>query len=358
MKMAVNAKNWQELKKPNTLERKQAGGDVRRRAVFVAEPLERGFGMTLGNSLRRVLLSSLQGAAVTSIRIEGVLHEFSSLAGVREDVTDIVLNVKQIALRMEGEGPKRLQLSATGPAEVTAGMIATSGDIEVTNPNLVICHLDNGATLNMELTADVGKGYVPSQANRPADAPIGLIPVDALYSPVRQVAYKVENTRVGQELDYDKLTLTIETDGTITPEDALGYAARILQDQLQLFVHFDDSQVRAPSPAMLGATAAMPIETQADTNQLNRYLLKKVDELELSVRSANCLKNDNIIYIGDLVQKTEAEMLRTPNFGRKSLNEIKEVLASMGLRLGMDIPGWPPENIEEMAKKLEQEMLG
>ncbi|MEO5973258.1 MAG: DNA-directed RNA polymerase subunit alpha [Sphingomicrobium sp.] len=355
--MAVNAKNWQELKKPNSLERKHGTGDVRRRAVFVAEPLERGFGMTLGNSLRRVLLSSLQGAAITSIKIEGVLHEFSSLTGVREDVTDIVLNVKQIALKMEGEGPKRLQLSATGPADVTAGMIATSGDIEVTNPDLLICHLDEGATLNMELTADIGKGYVPSQANRPADAPIGLIPVDALYSPVRQVAYKVENTRVGQELDYDKLTLTIETDGTVNPEDALGYAARILQDQLQLFVHFDDSQVRSQAPAMMGS-AAMPIESQADTNQLNRYLLKKVDELELSVRSANCLKNDNIIYIGDLVQKTEAEMLRTPNFGRKSLNEIKEVLASMGLRLGMDIPGWPPENIEEMAKKLEQEMLG
>jgi DNA-directed RNA polymerase subunit alpha len=210
----------------------------------------------------------------------------------------------------------------------------------------------------MELTADVGKGYQPSQANRPADAPIGLIPVDALYSPVRQVAYKVENTRVGQELDYDKLTLTIETDGTVTPEDALGYAARILQDQLQLFVHFDESQVRmAPSP-MIGQPMPSAETVQADTNQLNRYLLKKVDELELSVRSANCLKNDNIIYIGDLVQKTEAEMLRTPNFGRKSLNEIKEVLASMGLRLGMDIPGWPPENIEEMAKKLEQEMLG
>ncbi|HVM38042.1 MAG TPA: DNA-directed RNA polymerase subunit alpha [Sphingomicrobium sp.] len=357
--MAVNAKNWQELKKPNALERKQAGGDARRRAVFVAEPLERGFGMTLGNSLRRVLLSSLQGAAVTSIRIEGVLHEFSSLAGVREDVTDIVLNVKQIALRMEGEGPKRLSLSATGPADVTAGMIQTTGDIEVTNPDQLICHLDEGATLNMELTADIGKGYQPAAANRPADAPIGLIPVDALYSPVRQVAYKVENTRVGQELDYDKLTLTIETDGTVSPEDALGYAARILQDQLQLFVHFDDSAVRsAPSAAMIGATAAMPAEPSTDTNQLNRYLLKKVDELELSVRSANCLKNDNIIYIGDLVQKTEAEMLRTPNFGRKSLNEIKEVLASMGLRLGMDIPGWPPENIEEMAKKLEQEMLG
>jgi DNA-directed RNA polymerase subunit alpha len=229
--------------------------------------------------------------------------------------------------------------------------------MEVTNPDLVICHLDDGATLNMELTADIGKGYQPAAANRPVDAPIGLIPVDALYSPVRQVAYKVENTRVGQELDYDKLTLTIETDGTVAPEDALAYAARILQDQLQLFVHFDDSQIRTAAPAMIGQPA-MAAETPADTNQLNRYLLKKVDELELSVRSANCLKNDNIIYIGDLVQKTEAEMLRTPNFGRKSLNEIKEVLASMGLRLGMDIPGWPPENIEEMAKKLEQEMLG
>ncbi|HET6942134.1 MAG TPA: DNA-directed RNA polymerase subunit alpha, partial [Sphingomicrobium sp.] len=325
--MAVNAKNWQELKKPNALERKQGAGDARRRAVFVAEPLERGFGMTLGNSLRRVLLSSLQGAAVTSIKIEGVLHEFSSLAGVREDVTDIVLNVKQVALKMEGEGPKRLNLSATGPAEVTAGMIQATGDIEVTNPDLVICHLDDGATLNMELTVDIGKGYVPAAANRPADAPIGLIPVDALYSPVRQVAYKVENTRVGQELDYDKLTLTIETDGTVAPEDALAYAARILQDQLQLFVHFDEGQVRAAAP-MTAGVAVTPTETATDANQLNRYLLKKVDELELSVRSANCLKNDNIIYIGDLVQKTEAEMLRTPNFGRKSLNEIKEVLAS------------------------------
>ncbi len=356
--MAVNAKNWQELKKPQALERKP-GGDSRRKAVFVAEPLERGFGMTLGNSLRRVLLSSLQGAAVTAIKIEGVLHEFSSLAGVREDVTDIVLNIKQLALKMEGEGPKRLQLSATGPGEVTAGQIATSGDIEVTNPELVICHLDQGATLNMELIADVGKGYVPAANNRPADAPIGLIPVDALYGPVRQVAYKVENTRVGQELDYDKLTLTVETDGTVSPEDAVGYAARILQDQLALFVGFEDGAIRPSSPMMGGmASASSPAESQADTNQLNRYLLKKVDELELSVRSANCLKNDNIIYIGDLVQKTEAEMLRTPNFGRKSLNEIKEVLSSMGLRLGMDIPGWPPENIEEMAKKLEQELLG
>jgi DNA-directed RNA polymerase subunit alpha len=287
--MAVNAKNWQELKKPMGLERK-AGGGSKSRATFVAEPLERGFGLTLGNALRRVLLSSLQGAAVTAIKIENVLHEFSSLAGVREDVTDIVLNVKQVALRMQGEGPKRLQLSATGPAEVTAGDIATSGDIEVMNKDLVICHLDEGASLNMELTVHIGKGYVPAAANRPADAPIGLIPVDALYSPVRQVAYKVENTRVGQELDYDKLTITVETDGTVTPEDALAYSARILQDQLQLFVHFDDGMTtsapvaQAPVAPIGGGVA----EPEVGSNQLNRFLLKKVDELELSVRSANC----------------------------------------------------------------------
>lgn len=351
--MTVNIKNWQELKKPTALELK-SGSEARRKATFVAEPLERGYGLTLGNALRRVLLSSLQGAAITSIKIENVLHEFSSLAGVREDITDIVLNMKQVALKMEGEGPKRLQLSATGPGEVKAGDIAVSGDIEVMNKSLVICHLDEGATLNMEITADTGKGYVPAVANRPADAPIGLIPVDSLFSPIRQVSYKVDNARIGQELDYDKLNLTVETDGTVTPEDAVAYAARILQDQLQIFVHFEDSM--AASSPMIGHAA--PPNEQDDANQLNRYLLKKVDELELSVRSANCLKNDNIIYIGDLVQKSEAEMLRTPNFGRKSLNEIKEVLSSMGLRLGMDIPGWPPENIEEMAKKLEQELLG
>jgi DNA-directed RNA polymerase subunit alpha len=204
----------------------------------------------------------------------------------------------------------------------------------------------------MELTVQAGKGYVPASANRPADAPIGLIPVDSLFSPVRQVAYKVENTRVGQELDYDKLTLTVETDGSLSPDDALGYAARILQDQLQLFVNFDEptQERRVAMPAVQSMAADEPTDVS-----MNRNLLKKVDELELSVRSANCLKNDNIIYIGDLVQKSEPEMLRTPNFGRKSLNEIKEVLQTMGLRLGMDIPGWPPENIEELAKKLEQE---
>jgi DNA-directed RNA polymerase subunit alpha len=350
--MSVNIKNWQELKKPNSLE-VRPGTDGRRRATFIAEPLERGFGLTLGNALRRVLLSSLQGAAITSIKIENVLHEFSSLAGVREDVTDIVLNVKQIALRMQGEGPKRLQLSAVGPGEVTAGDIAVTGDIEVMNKDLVICHLDEGATLNMELTADTGKGYVPAVGNRPVDAPIGLIPIDSLYSPVRQVSYKVDNARIGQELDFDKLNLSVETDGTVSPEDAVAFAARILQDQLALFVHFDDGAPMGSSP-MIGI--AVPSQAdEGDTNQLNRYLLKKVDELELSVRSANCLKNDNIIYIGDLVQKTEAEMLRTPNFGRKSLNEIKEVLSGMGLHLGMDVEDWPPENIEDLAKRFEDQ---
>jgi DNA-directed RNA polymerase subunit alpha len=335
------AKNWQDLIKPTQLEKKDVV-DVQRKVTFVAEPLERGFGMTLGNSLRRVLLSSLQGAAVTALKIDGVLHEFSSIPGVREDVTDIVLNVKQLAIRSSAEGVKRLHLTATGPGEVRAGQIATSAGIEIMNPNLVLCTLDQGTTLNMDLTVQSGKGYVPAAENRPADAPIGLIPIDAIYSPVRQVSYKVEAARAGEKLDYDKLTLSVETNGTLSPEDAVAYAARILQDQLQLFVNFDE-------PRTISAPAA------DDKPTINRYLLKKVDELELSVRSANCLKNDNIIYIGDLVQKSEAEMLRTPNFGRKSLNEIKEVLSSMGLRLGMEIPGWPPENIEDLAKRLEQD---
>ena len=333
-------KNWKELIKPGKLDI-QPGDDPKREATIVAEPLERGFGLTLGNALRRVLLSSLQGAAITSIKIDGVLHEFSSVPGVREDVTDIVLNVKAIALRMHGDGPKRIHLRATGPGEVRAGQIETGHDIEIMNPDLVLCTLDDGAKLSMEMTVETGKGYVPGSANRPADAPIGLIPVDALFSPVKKVAYKVENTRVGQVTDYDKLSMRVETNGAVTPEDAVALAARILQDQLQLFINFEEPVAEKTEET----TAELPF---------NKHLLMKVDELELSVRSANCLKNDNIIYIGDLVQKTEAEMLRTPNFGRKSLNEIKEVLAQMGLHLGMKIPNWPPENIEELAKKLEE----
>ena len=334
-------KNWQELIKPQKLH-VEPGPNPRTQAVVTAEPLERGFGLTLGNALRRVLLSSLQGGAVTSLQIDGVLHEFSSIPGVREDVTDIVLNIKQLALRMHGDGPKRLVLKGEGPGEVRASQIATVGDLEILNPDLVICNLDHGARVRMELTVNTGKGYVAADRNRPEDAPIGLIPVDSLFSPVRKCSYRVENTREGQILDYDKLTMTLETNGAITPENAIAYAARILQDQLSIFINFEEPREKKTE------------ETKTDL-PFNPALLKKVDELELSVRSANCLKNDNIVYIGDLIQKTEAEMLRTPNFGRKSLNEIKEVLASMGLHLGMEVPGWPPENIEELARKFEDQ---
>jgi len=243
---------------------------------------------------------------------------------------------------MHAEGTKRLTLRAEGPGEVTAGQITPVADVEILNPTLVLCTLDEGITLRMELTVANGKGYVPADRNRPEDAPIGLIPVDSLFSPVKKVSYKVENTREGQILDYDKLTMSIETNGAVSPENSVAYAARILQDQLQVFINFEEPKERVTD------------ETKPDL-AFNPVLLKKVDELELSVRSANCLKNDNIVYIGDLIQKTEAEMLRTPNFGRKSLNEIKAVLAEMGLHLGMEVPGWPPENIEELAKRYEDQ---
>ena len=333
-------KNWQELIKPARLD-VQANGSVGRTGTVVAEPLERGFGLTLGNALRRILLSSLRGSAITGLKIDGVLHEFSSIPGVIEDVTEVVLNLKAISLRMHSEGSKRVVLRADGPGAVTASAIETSHDVEIIDQELVICNLDKDASVNLELTVESGKGYVPAAQNVPEEAPIGLIPIDAVFSPVRQVSYKVENTRVGQATDYDKLSLTVETDGTITPEDAVALAARILTDQLQLFINFEE-----PTKSVA--------EEAKDEPMFNAHLLRKVDELELSVRSANCLKNDNIVYIGDLVQKSETDMLRTPNFGRKSLNEIKEVLNGMSLHLGMHIEEWPPENIEEMAKRLEE----
>ena len=339
--MNVIQKNWSALIKPKGLVT-EPGGDPKRQATIVVQPLERGFGMTLGNALRRVLLSSLQGSAIKTVHIDGVLHEFSSIPGVREDVTNIVLNIKEIALRIHSEGVKRMVLKKEGAGAVTAGDIEAGSDVEILNPDHVICHLDQGAAIRMEFTADMGKGYVPADRNRPDDAPIGLIPVDSLYSPVKKVSYRVENTREGQILDYDKLTMAVETDGSVKAEDAVALAARILQDQLAVFINFEEPK--------------KPVEeTRHPELAFNAALLKKVDELELSVRSANCLKNDNIVYIGDLIQKTEAEMLRTPNFGRKSLNEIKEVLASMGLHLGMEVPNWPPDNIEELAKRFEDQ---
>lgn len=333
-------KNWKELIKPSKLLIEPTKRNPNE-SVVIAEPLERGFGLTLGNALRRVLLSSLQGAAITSVKIEGVLHEFSSIPGVREDVTDIILNLKTLAIKVGSTERKKLTLKATGPAEVTASMISVPGDVEIINGDVVICTLDQGAKLDMELTVDTGKGYVSSAQNRPEDAPIGLIPVDALYSPIKRVSYKVENSRVGQVTDYDKLSLFVETDGTVNAEDAVAFAARILQDQLQQFINFEEQEIEEQ-------------RKESEDLPFSPYLLKKVEELELSVRSANCLKNDNIVYIGDLVQKTESEMLKTPNFGRKSLNEIKEVLGGMNLRFGMDVAGWPPENIEDLARRYEE----
>jgi DNA-directed RNA polymerase subunit alpha len=335
----VIQKQWQDLIKPYKLQ--VDGSDVsvgKRVSTVVAEPLERGFGVTLGNALRRVLLSSLKGAAVTSVRIDGVLHEFSTIAGVSEDVTDIILNVKSIPLKMESETSRKMKINVKGPCKVTAGMFELGSEIEILNPDHYICTLGEGVAFSMEMSVAVGRGYVPGMQNRVENAPVGTLFIDSIFNPVKKVSYKVENTRVGQATDYDKLIMEVETDGSISPEDAVAMSARILQDQFQKFINFEEE-------------IEEEIEESEQALPFNANLLKKVDDLELSVRSMNCLKNDNIVYIGDLVRKTENEMLRTPNFGRKSLNEIKEVLSQMGLYLGMQINGWPLENVEDVLKK-------
>lgn len=333
-------KNWQSLIKPHKLEVESADSSGFS-AVIVAEPLERGFGTTLGSALRRVLLSSLQGAAVTSVQFDGALHEFSSLPGVIEDVPNIILNIKCISVRAHSDGIKKIRLNVSQPGPVRAGQIETGPDVEILNPDLIICTLNDNSKISLDMTVEIGKGYVQAEQNRREDAAIGVIPIDSIFSPVRKVSYKVENTRVGQVTNYDKLTLHLETNGSIKAEDALAYASRILQDQLQMFINFEEPKGNEKI-------------TESVEIPFNRNLLRKVEELELSVRSANCLKNENIIYIGDLVQKTEAEMLKTPNFGRKSLKEIQVFLSQMALELGMQVTGWPPENIEELAKKLDE----
>jgi len=339
MENALLHKNWKALIKPSKLNIKS--NDDKSITTVIAEPLEKGYALTIGNSLRRILLSSLQGSAITAVQIDGVLHEFSSIKGVSEDVTDIVLNVKALSLKVMSDGPKKLILDVKGPGEIKASDIDVNPEVKILNPDLVLCHLDEKTQFHMELIANTGKGYRPADKNKSEDAPLGLISIDSFFSPVKNVSYSVENTREGKSLDYDKLVMNIETDGSISAEDAVAYASRIFQDQLSLFINFEEPKEVEAKP-------------QSVEPQFNKNLLKKVDELELSVRSMNCLKNDNIIYIGDLVQKTEPEMLRTPNFGRKSLNEIKEVLNSMSLYLGMEIPNWPPDDIAELSKKLEE----
>ncbi len=339
-------KSWKGLIRPKRLE-------VEKETLtpfygkFIAEPLERGFGITIGNSLRRILLSSLQGAAITSVKIEGVLHEFSTIPGVREDVTEIILNLKEVRLKLHTEGPKLIRVKAEGPKELKAGDIITGDAVEILNPDHHLATLSKDAKLSMEMMVKMGRGYVPAERNKDESQPIGTIPIDAIFSPIKKVNYTVTNARVGQITDYDRLTLEVWTDGSIDPEEAVAQAAKILKDQLSIFISFEEEEEEETSHT----------EEQQETEKFNENLLRSVDELELSVRSANCLKNANIKLIGDLVQKTEAEILATKNFGRKSLNEIKEILASMGLSLGMKLENWPPKKLKG-EEEMKSEMVG
>lgn len=335
-------RNWQALIKPKALEaeRETLTNTYGR---FHAEPLERGFGITIGNSLRRTLLSSLQGAAIVAVRIKGVLHEFSTVPGVREDVTDIILNIKEILVKLHSEGPETLHLKVNKPGIVRAQDIQPNPNVEILNPDHLLATLSEDGELEIEMTVKRGRGFVPAERSREEGQPIGTIPIDALFSPIRKVNYTITHARVGQITDYDRLTLEVWTNGSIQPEDAIGYSAKILKEQLGFFINFDEEEAVAKAPAV------------EEASHINENLFKSVDELELSVRSANCLKNADIRYIGDLVQKTEAEMLKTKNFGRKSLNEIKEILSEMGLSLGVKLENWPPSELKQREQPKEAE---
>lgn len=336
--MAILKESWQLLTKPCSITIKE-GYDNVKKSVITMEPFERGFGNTLGNAVRRVLLSSVAGFAVTSIKIEGVLHEYSVVEGVREDVIDIIMNIKSLAITKTDSGSFNMKLSANKAGPVYAGSIEVPAGVEIGNKDLIICNLNKGAKIDIQMHVECGKGYVTAEHNKTSEHGIGAIAIDSIFSPVKRVSYKVENARVGQITDYDKLILEIDTNGAIAPQDALGVAAKILQEQLQVFINFDMSKVDVP------ASKEADIEPE-----FNKNLLKTIDELELSVRSYNCLKNENIIYVGDLVSKSEAEMLKTANFGRKSLNELKENLKAMNLGFGLKIANWPPKNLEDLLK--------
>jgi len=329
-------KSWKDLIRPKRLE-------VEKETLtpfygkFTAEPFERGLGITIGNSLRRILLSSLQGAAITSVKIDGVLHEFSTIPGTKEDMTEIILNLKEVRLKLHTEGPKTIRVKTEGPKVLKAGDILTGDAVEILNPDHYIATLSRDGKLSMEMLVKMGRGYVPAERNKEENQPVGTIPMDAIFSPTKKVNYTVTNARVGQITDYDKLTLEVWTDGSLNPEEAIAHSAKILKDQLSIFITFEEEEE---------AEMSFP-EDEEEKEGINENLLRSVDELELSVRSANCLKHANIKLIGDLVQKTEAEILATKNFGRKSLNEIKDILAEMGLSLGMKLDNWPPKKSEE-----------
>lgn len=340
MDISLAPKNWRSLIKPKGLEiEKDSLTDIYGR--FVAKPLERGFGVTIGNGLRRILLSSLQGVAITAVRIDGVLHEFSTLPDVVEDVADILLNFKEVRLKMYVEGPKTLIIEKSGPGIITAQDIQADDTVEVLNPSQHICSLGKEGRFRAELRLEYGKGYMSAENIKRDDLPAGVIPLDAFFSPVRKVNYNVAHARVGQRTDYDKLELEVWTDGSVRPEDAIAYSSKILKDQLSIFINFDES-----------LEPEIPVQV-IEQEKINDNLYRTVEELELSVRSANCLQNAGIKYIGELVQKSEAEMLKTKNFGRKSLNEIKELLVEMGLGFGMKIEGFDPEFFFANKKKKE-----
>ena len=325
----LRSKNWRELIKPKRIEIAQ-DSYTNYYGKFICEPLERGLGITIGNSLRRILLSSLQGAAIISVKFDGVPHEFTTIPGVYEDVTDIILNLKEVKLKIIGAEEAVIRLSREGEGEIKDGDIETDGLVEILNPDHHIASLSKEAKLSMEMVVKAGKGYVPAGGNTPKEQPIGVIPMDAIFSPVEKVNYVVTNARVGQVTDYDKLTLEVWTDGSVLPEDAIAYAAKILKEQMTPFINFEEE----PEP--------VEEEEEEEEVKLNENLFRPVSELELSVRSANCLQNADITLIGELVQKSESEMLKTKNFGRKSLNEIKAILEEMGLLLGMKLGKFPP----------------
>jgi len=328
-------KNWTDIIKPKRLE-VDSETHSRFYGKFACEPLERGFGTTLGNALRRVLLSSLRGSAITAVRIKDVYHEFSAIPGVLEDVTEILLNLKQVRLKILSEGTRMLHLEANKPGELKAGDIQTDGMVEILNPEHHIATLGADGELSMEMTVKSGKGFVPAEANKDEDQAIGYIPLDASFAPVRKVNYLVTQARVGQRTDYDKLTLEVWTDGSITPENSIAYASKILKEHLSMFINFEEEP------------AGLEEKSTDEPPTFNENLYRSVNELELSVRAANCLRNATIRYIGELVQKTEQEMLKTKNFGRKSLNEIKEILTEMGLHLGMKLESFsPPDQMPE-----------